>query len=142
MIKPANRRKSRMLALQGMYQYQFTKDTADVLIAQFLQEANPKKVDTEYFSDLLRGVISNLTAIDETLATVLDRSIEQVNSVELAILRVSVYELIYKLDVPYKVIINEALELAKKFGSEDGHKYVNGILDNLARKLRKGGARE
>lgn len=136
MFKPANRRKARKLALQAMYQYQFTKDAANDLIIQRLKTVNPKKVDIDYFVELLGGIVNNLSDIDAKMQEGLDRKITELNVVELAVLRIALYELIYKLEIPYRVVINEALELEKDFGSADGHKYVNAVLDKLAYKIR------
>ena len=104
---------------------------------QFLLEEDPKKFEVEYFDELLRGVPTNLQKLDEQLTPCLDRSIESVDPVERAILRLGAFELIHRLDVPYKVVINEAVELAKVFGAEQGHRYVNGVLDKLARATRQ-----
>ncbi len=131
------RHKARSLALQALYQWHITHDSINLIEAQFLKEANPKKVDVEYFSELVHGVVNNIEIITNEMTPILDRSIDELNAVELSILRLSIFELIKCLDIPYKVIINEALELTKSFGSNEGFKYVNGILDKIAKKLRK-----
>lgn len=140
-MKSSNRRKARSLALQAIYQWQFTSDPVSAIEAHFIPEINPKKTDQEYFRDLLRGVIANATAIDEKVSPFLDRKISELNPVELAVLRLAIYELLYRLDVPYKVVINEALELTKIYGSVEGHKYVNGVLDKAAQQFRKAEAK-
>lgn len=129
------RRKARRLALQAIYQWQH--NPSENIESQFRKECNPKKVDIEYFSELVNGVINNTTDLDEQMLPFLDRPIKEINPVELAILRIAIYELIYRSDVPYKVIINEALEAAKVFGAEQGFKYINSILDKVVKKTRK-----
>lgn len=135
-MKPYARRKARSLALQAIYQWQLTADSSSEIKLQFLDKLNSKKIDAEYFNYLLDGVIKNIAAIGAEISPFLDRKIDELDMVELAILRLATYELMERLDVPYKVVINEALELAKDFGSIEGYKYVNGILDKAARKLR------
>jgi transcription antitermination protein NusB len=136
-MKPATRHKARCLALQAIYQWELNQIPIDDLQQQFLSNFNPKKIDREYFLALIHGVVKNFTTLDDLMTPFLDRKITELNEVELAILRLAIFELKDRLDVPYKVIINEALQLAKIYGSEDGHKYVNGILDKVAQKLRK-----
>jgi transcription antitermination protein NusB len=135
-MKRFARQKARKLALQAIFQWQFTADAASYIAAQFLDEANVKKIDIAYFSELLKGVIANVTLIDEKITPALDRKITELTPVELAVLRIATFELLNRSDVPYKVVINEALELTKTFGSTDGFKYVNGVLDKLAKTLR------
>jgi len=129
------RRKARRLALQAIYQWQH--NPSENIESQFRKECNPKKVDVGYFSELVNGVINNTANLDEQMLPFLDRSIEEINPVELAILRIAIYELVHRPDVPYKVIINEALEAAKVFGAEQGFKYINSILDKVVKKVRK-----
>jgi N utilization substance protein B len=135
-MNPYARRKARRLALQAIYQWQFTEIAIKEIEAQFLENCNPKKIDIPYFSELVTGVINNIANIDEQMRPFLDRALKDINKVELAILRIAIYELLYRLDIPYKVIINEALESAKAFGAEEGFKYINGVLDKVAKKLR------
>ncbi len=127
---------ARQHALQGLYQWQMTGQDIRDIINQFLAEQESSTYEIEYFRELLRGVPTHLGALDEQLGPCLDRSIESVDPVERAILRLGAYELMYRPEIPYRVVINEAIELAKIFGAEEGHKYVNGVLDKLARKLR------
>jgi len=136
-MKPQARRKARSLALQAIYQWQLVADDIVNIKMQFVDKINSKKVDAEYFNDLLDGVIKNVGAIDEVIMPLLDRKIRDLDAVELAVLRLATYELMMRLDVPYKVVINEALELTKNFGSIEGYKYVNGVLDKVARGSRK-----
>lgn len=130
------RTKARRNAVQALYQWQLAgHDLADIE-AQFLSEYDMKNVDIEYFKQLFRQVPLHLHELDDHLIPYLDRPIDEVDPVERAILRLAVYELEFCLDVPYRVVINESVELAKRFGAEHGHKYVNGIIDQVAKKLR------
>lgn len=135
-MKSSARHKGRKLALQAIYQWQFTSETPSNIIVQFYEKKIPQNVDFEYFTKLLNGVISNQSTIDECMLPFLDRPITDINPVEMAILRLAIYELMSCLDVPYRVVINESLELTKTFGQEEGFKYVNGILDKVSRKVR------
>jgi len=130
-MKPHSRRKARALALQVVFEWQFEASTILDIEARYLADLNPKKVDADYFNDLVRGTVQNISAIDAVIIPYLDREFTQLNQVERAILRLAVYELKYRLDVPYKVVINEALELTKAFGSIEGYKYINGVLDKI-----------
>ncbi|MEE4245976.1 MAG: transcription antitermination factor NusB [Kangiellaceae bacterium] len=135
-LKPSHRHKARHYAVQAVYQWQMSgNETADIE-NQFIETINPKKVEVPFFLDMLRGTLTQLTDLDAIISKHIDRDIEQVDPVERAILRLSTWELKERHDVPYKVVINEALELAKVFGAEDGHKYVNGVLDKAAKGLR------
>jgi len=130
------RHRARKLAVQAIYQWQMTQDSIDQITSQFLTEVNPKKVDLNYFSEIVNGVAKYVIELDHQMQPVLDRAVSSLDMVELAVLRLALYELIHRLDVPYKVVINEALNLTKIFGSVDGFKYVNGVLDKLAKRLR------
>ena len=134
---PAARRKARRFALQALYGWQIAgNDLADIE-AQYLRDNDMRKVDSQYFHDLLHGVPGQLTEVDEALAPALDRKLAELTQVEKAILRIAVFELVARLDIPVRVVINEAIELAKAFGAEDSFKYVNGVLDKVARVHRK-----
>lgn len=134
--KASARRKARSLALQALYGWHVAGLPLSDIEAQYRTDNDFAKVDGAYFHELLTGVGKNLTELDESLATVLDRPVKELDPIELATLRIGVYELMHRIDVPYKVVINEGIELAKTFGATDGHKYVNGILDKLAPRLR------
>ncbi len=136
MMSPSMRRRARRSVMQALYQWQLSDNEPQSIVDQFLGLLNPKKVDIDYFQLGFQGTLASLGNIDEQMAPYLDRDIQQVDPVERAILRLATWELCDRIDVPYKVVINEALELAKSFGAEDGHKYVNGVLDKLARKIR------
>ncbi len=133
---PAPRRQARRLALQAVYQWQLAAASSHEIENQFLQDYPLDKVDVPYFLELLRGVVKCCPDLDEHMKPVLDRSIEELNPVELAILRIALYEFAYRVDIPYRVVIDEALRLAKTFGAIEGFKYVNGVLDTVARRLR------
>ena len=131
------RSRARHHAVQAIYQWQMTGQNIRDIQAQFLSEQDPKSFEITYFNALLHGVPTHLQELDSRLRPCLDRSIESVDPVERAILRLGAFELIHQPDVPYKVVINEAVELAKVFGAEQGHRYVNGVLDKLAREIRR-----
>lgn len=135
-MNPYARRKARKIAVQAIYQWQITQDPINHVAAQFLIGANPKKIDIEYFIDITNGVANYVAELDKNIEIFLDRKFGDLDMVELAVLRLAAYELLYKKDVPYKVIINEALDLTKIYGSVEGFKYVNGILDKVAKVLR------
>jgi N utilization substance protein B len=131
------RGKARRLAMQAMYQWQMTADDIDGIERQFIEENDMKNVDQEYFSELLLGVLQELSSIDTELEKYMSRSINSVDPVERAILRTATYEFIKRPDVPYRVVLNEAVVLAKKFCAEKSHTFVNAVLDKVARDTRK-----
>lgn len=130
------RSNARRCAMQALYQWQMTRQDVEEIVDQYRTEHDMTKVDIPYFEELLRQVVARVEELDGHIAPVLDRPVREVDPIEMAILRLSTYELIGHLDVPYRVVINEAVELAKTFGAANGHKYVNGILDKLATTLR------
>lgn len=132
----AARHESRCLLVQALYQWHMNKDSITTIEAQFLIDNESKKYDKAYFSELLHQIPRMLNDLDGAYVQFLDRAEDQVDPIERAILRIGAYELIHRLDVPYRVVINEAIDLAKNFGGEDGHKYVNGVLDKLAGRAR------
>jgi N utilization substance protein B len=130
------RSRARHYAVQALYQWQLAGQDVGDIVAQFLTGPEAAKFDTDYFRDLLRGVTTHAAELDGHLSPHVDRPIGQIDPVERAILRLGAYELAHHPEVPYRVAINEAVELAKTFGAEEGHKYVNGVLDKVARALR------
>ena len=130
------RSRSRRLAMQALYQWQVTGDDLGEIINHFLTENREKDFESGYFRDLVSGVPARLDELDEALKPFLDRPVEEVDLVERALLRLGTYELLVHPEVPYRVVINEAVELAKAFGADQGHRYINGILDKVARELR------
>ena len=136
-MKPAARRKARILALQAIYSWQLSGNAIADIEQQMLIENDVTKIDVEYFKDLASGVAVNYKQLDEAVSPHLARPFDELDMVERAILRLSSYELKFREDVPYKVAINESIELAKMFGAEDSHKFVNGVLDKAVKHLRK-----
>ena len=131
-VDPVTRARARRRALQAVYAWQISGGLVEQVIAQFAHEQAHEIADLEYFDDLVRGLVKHRASLDEALVGYLDRPVEEVDPIERAVLRLSAYELIHRLDVPYRVVLNEAIEIAKRFGSEHGHTYVNGVLDRAA----------
>lgn len=130
------RRRSREVALQGLYEWLVSGAEAGVIDAHMREQEDFAKADAAHFDALLHGCITEAAQLDAVLARHVDRQTTQLSPVEHAVLLIGAYELTHCLDVPYKVAINEAVELAKSFGGTDGHKYVNGVLDKAAADLR------
>ena len=130
------RRRSRELALQGLYQWQLTRAEAGEIDAHIREQDDFGRCDSAHFDALLHGCIQESEDLDAALSPALDRPIAQLSPIEHAVLWIGTYELTHCVDVPYRVAINEAVELAKSFGGTDGHKYVNGVLDRTAGALR------
>ena len=132
----AARSRARRRALQALYAWQLSGSHMNAVIDQFRHEQDMEVADLEYFEDLLHGVENNVATLDECLRPHIDREVAQIDPIERAVLRLAAYELKYRPDVPYRVIINEAIEVTKRFGADHGHSYVNGVLDKLAVDLR------
>ena len=130
------RSNARKNVVQALYQWQMTGTSVIEIERQFSESDRLKNVQRSYFSELLRGVPKELAAIDEALKMFADRPVEKIDPVERAILRMSIFELFHRLDIPYRVILNEAVSLSKIYGAQDGYKYINGILDKIARRYR------
>ncbi len=130
------RHRAREFALQGLYQWLLNKEESTTIIAHIRNAHGFDKADAPHFVGLLSGTVQNADHLRETLTPLLDRPIAELSPVEHAILLIGAYELSSHPEVPYRVVINEAVELAKSFGGIDGHKFVNGVLDKLATKLR------
>ena len=135
-MNPTARRHARQYALQAMYQWQISSAPIDEIELDFLVHHIKQKTDVDYFKELIHGIPKSCDTLDHHMIPFLSRPIDELDPIELAILRLGIYELVNRLDVPYRVVINEALELTKKFGSVEGYKFVNGILDQTARTLR------
>lgn len=127
------RSRARRLALQALYRWQMNQDDPDVITLQFYQNPLAERSDMDYFSLLFRGVIDHITQIDEKLQPYMDCRMERVDPVERAALRIGMFELAYTRDVPNSVAINEAIELAKMFGSDEGFRFVNAVLDKVSK---------
>jgi N utilization substance protein B len=130
------KRRARKLALQALYQWAMSHSDLHEIEAQFRVMNNMEKVDTDYFCHLLHGIPKHLNEIENLLKPLIDRAIDELNPIELTTLRIGTFELVYRLEIPYKVVLDEAVSLTKAFGSQDGFRYVNGVLNNLARQVR------
>ena len=136
-VKPKSaRRRSREIALQGLYEWLISGAEAGVIDAHMREQEGFDKCDAPHFDLLLHGVIREAAAIDAVLAAHIDRKAELLSPIEHAALMIGTFELMHCIEIPYRVAINEAVELAKSFGGTDGHKYVNGVLDKAAAVLR------
>ena len=131
-VDPVARSRARRRALQAVYAWQMSGSSVRDVIEQFAHEQAKEVADLDYFEDLVCGVDQHQNDLDEALAPFLDRDIEQVDPIERAVLRLAAYELRMRPDVPYRVVINEAIEIVKRFGAEHGHTYINGVLDHAA----------
>ncbi len=136
-VLAAQRRKARHYAMQALYQWHMAGASLTAIEAEFRTEYDFAQVDLDYFQALLHGVPAQLDELEAVLEPLLDRGLEELDPIERSLLRMGTFELKERIDVPYKVVINEAVSLAKKFGATDGHKYINGVLDKAARQLRK-----
>lgn len=137
-MKVAGRKKARELAMQAIYSWQMSGNPVAEIELNIATQQDMNKVDMAFFQDALRYVAENCDELDEAYKIyVTDRPLADIDPIEKAILRLATFEFIKRIDVPYKVVINEAIELGKEFGSEDSHKFVNGVLDKAVRLLRK-----
>ncbi len=136
-MKVSARHKAREIALQGIYSWQMSKNPVEQIELALATSNDMQKVDMSYFQALLRGVVEHTDDLDQAIRPYLGRLPEELDPVEKAVLRLATYELVHRIDVPYRVIINEAIELAKDFGAEESHKFINGALDKAVRKLRE-----
>lgn len=130
------RRKSREIALKALYRGMLNKTDLTPVFKDMQDDPDYLKADEDYFKALLTQVTAHLSSIDEKLSTLIDRPMVELSPIEHSILRISGYELMYDMSIPYRVAINEGVELAKLFGGTDGHKYINGVLDKLAADVR------
>ncbi|PJD96819.1 MAG: transcription antitermination factor NusB [Legionella sp.] len=130
------KRKARKLSLQALYQWMMSGTDLYEIETQFRVINNMEKVDVDYFCRLLYGVAEHVDTLESSLAPFIDREIASLNPVELTVLRMGAFELVYCPELPYKVVLDESVTLAKEFGSQEGHRYVNGVLNNFARQIR------
>ncbi len=135
-VRPYARRKARRALVQAVYQWQMNKTGTAALGAEFHEDGALEKADHGFFDDMLSLVTRRTDALDTAFRELLDRDIQALNQVELAIMRLGACELLNRPDIPYPVVINEYVELAKIFGAEQSHKYINGVLDKLAVRVR------
>lgn len=133
----SQRRQSRFLLTQALYQWMIAEASPKEILLQFQLNPQFQKADQMYFTECFNAITQNPDALDLIYQPFLDRDLKELDAVEKAILRLATYELAQRLDLPYRVVINEALELAKTFGATDSHKYINGVLDKVAHQLRK-----
>lgn len=131
-----NRRLSRELVLKGVYQRFLSGNSTQEILRNLAEESDYARADQAYCSSLIKGVTENLEGLDAKIGAFVDRKVSELSPIEHAILCIAAYELAFDPDIPYRVAINEAIELAKRYGGADGHKYVNGVLDKLAADLR------
>jgi N utilization substance protein B len=131
-IDPAARSRARRRALQAVYAWQMSDSPIEKVIEQFRAEQDMEIADLAYFEALVRGVHEHLADLDAALSVFIDRTIARVDPIERAVLRIAAFELKFRPDVPYRVVINEAIETTKRFGADQGHTYVNGVLDHAA----------
>ncbi|WP_448546891.1 transcription antitermination factor NusB [Thalassotalea fusca] len=135
-MKPSPRRKARELAVQAVYSWQISDNSVADVETHFLTENAKRRFDIDYFQALFKGVANNVADIDAAIEPHVERPLQDVDHVEKAVIRVAIYELKDCPDVPYRVVINEAIELAKSFGADDSHKFVNGVLDKAVKLIR------
>ena len=135
-MKPSPRRKARELAVQAVYSWQISQNSVTDVEVGFITDNSKRRFDIEYFQQLLRGVTRNVSSIDLAISPHVDRPIDDIDHVEKAILRVAIFELSDCQEVPYRVVINEAIELAKLFAADDSHKFINGVLDKAVKLIR------
>ena len=133
----AQRRKARHYGLQALYQWTLSGASPSDIEAEFRVDNDFRHTDGEYFSAVLRGVVHDVEGLELLFAPALDRKLDELDPIERNLLRLGTFELRDRIDVPYKVVISEAVALAKKFGATDSHRYINGVLDKVARELRQ-----
>jgi N utilization substance protein B len=130
------RGKSRRLAMQAIYQWQMTGDNISDIKQQFYDENNMAKLDSAFFSEMVSGVASSISELDPLLEKYMSRKVESVDPVERSILRLATYEFINRFDVPYRVVLNEAVTITKEYCAENSHTFVNAVLDKVAKEIR------
>ena len=130
------RARARRYAMQALYQWNLSGEDLSVICRQFLENEDFSRADEPYFRELLKNIPENIESIDKNISENIDRPMAQLDPVERAILRLATYELLARAEIPYRVTINEAVQLARKFGAEEGHAFVNAVLDQAARSIR------
>ena len=133
----AQRRKARHYGLQALYQWTLSGASPSDIEAEFRVDNDFRHTDGEYFSAVLKGVVDDVDGLESLFEPALDRTLDELDPIERNLLRLGTFELRDRIDVPYKVVISEAVALAKKFGATDSHRYINGVLDKVARELRQ-----
>ena len=135
--KPSHRKKARHLLVQALYQWELTGTAIGSIEAEFFADQKMDAVDTDYFRELLHAIPAKVEELDERYLPFLDRRMDELDPVSLSVLRLGTFELVHRIDVPYRVVINEAVNLAKAFGPSESHKYINSILDKVAAATRQ-----
>ena len=135
--RPSERRKARYCLVQALYQWQVGGDNIGAIEAQFYSDDKLTRADKSYFSELLHAIVGCVDELDQSYGIFLDRDQGALDPISLAVLRLATYELHHRIDLPYKVVINEAINLAKKFGPTDAHKFINGVVDRVASRTRQ-----
>ena len=135
--KISPRRRARECAVQALYSWAVSQNSPEIVELNFMTEQDMKGVDTPYFRKLFRQTVENVETVERIMQGYLDRGLAELDPIAKAILRLAVYELQFEADVPYKVVINEAIEVAKVFGADESHKYINGVLDKIAPVVRR-----
>lgn len=135
--KISPRRRARECAVQALYSWAVSQNSPEIVELNFMTEQDMKGVDTPYFRKLFRQTVENVETVERIMQGYLDRGLAELDPIEKAILRLAVYELQFEADVPYKVVINEAIEVAKVFSADESHKYINGVLDKIAPVVRR-----
>lgn len=135
-FSPKKRSRARAIALQALYQWVISQSAPSEIVKQYLSETNLQKMEGSYFEELFNNIIKQQEAIDLQLTPHLSRPLTEMDPIELSILRIAIYEFLQHPEIPYRVIINEAIELAKTFGATDGYKFVNGVLDKAVKIIR------
>jgi len=134
---PSARKKARHMLVQALYQWQLSGSSISVIEAQYMAEKGMAKADSDFFRELLHEIPAKLDELDGAYREFLDRDPSALDPISLAVLRIGVYELLHRVDVPYRVVINESVNLAKTFGPTDAYKYINGIVDRVAARARR-----
>lgn len=134
--KPWERKKARSFALQALYQWQVGQQSITDIEHQFLCEQKMGRTDINYFRELVKEIPTQVSRIDEEFSAFISRELNEISPIELATLRIATYEFLQHQEIPYRVIINEAVELAKKFGATESHKFINSVVDRVAHKVR------
>ncbi len=134
---PSARKKARHMLVQALYQWQLSGASISAIEAQYMAEKGMVKADSDFFRELLHEIPARLDELDAAYREFLDRDPDALDPISLAVLRIGVYELLHRVDVPYRVVINESVNLAKTFGPTDAYKYINGIVDRVAARARR-----
>ena len=135
-VKTKARHKARCLLVQALYQQRIAEHDFSDIEDEYITDEFSEGADLSYFVKILRGIAANMQKIDENFSEFLDIAIHKLDVIELSILRIATYELLHEQELSHKIIINEAIELAKTYGGQDGHKFVNGVLNQVAKKIR------